>query len=217
MTLFRICLIIFLFAFLSPLSGSATDQSAEIIQSFATYKEAIFDDNGELAWSLVDKNTQEYYDKITRMAIYADKPSILALKTWDQVMVLEMRHKIPHELLINMNGKDYFKYLVKKNVIGGDWMYEKLSLGKIETDGHFAKAEIRYRGGTTRYYFHFNFENGSWKPDIQYLYNHWGYTILPGLEKENKWDEKSRQDFILHSLGSDKKPVDPSTIYLPLK
>jgi len=124
-----------------------------------------------------------------------------------------MRHRIPPELLITMDGRKLFEYAVINGWVGKNSV-TKLSSGKITVNGNFATSQVIVNGENTPLYFHFYKENSSWKIDISEM-TKWGEGAFIHQQQNSGLSE---QEFIFKLVQIvSGKPVNPKTIYLPLQ
>ena len=92
-----------------PFFAFGQSANSAVQEAFRTYKSAILNNDGSLAYSSIDKNTRGAYDNYLSMALTADAEKIETLGILDKMQIIIMRHRIPKAELIKMSGKDLFE------------------------------------------------------------------------------------------------------------
>lgn len=155
---------------MTNLSLSAQKKEKELIyQTFANYKTALHRHQGEEAVKYVDSRTIAYHDSIIHLAKTADSLRVDSLKVIDKLLVLSIRHRIPREEILAMDGTTFFIYGVQHNMIS-NYNIVNNSLGKIKIDDHFATADLLLDENKTPKDFHFHKEDDHWKIDLTSLH-----------------------------------------------
>lgn len=137
----------------------------QIVETFQTYKSAILDKNGELAYQQVDANTRKRYARTLDRALNLSAARTRELPLIDLMEVLMARHMIESGTLKAMDGKEFFVYAVNEG-----WIDEKGVRGvEIEVknvEGTKATTKMKKGGITADVGFDFNLEDGQWRIDL---------------------------------------------------
>ncbi|MGH7885881.1 MAG: hypothetical protein ACRENO_09325 [Thermodesulfobacteriota bacterium] len=199
-----------IFLFFGFEANSTENQSVN--ESFTRYVQSILNDNGDAAYSLVDKNTRDYYDRLSVLSRTAAKENIEKLGIIDKMQVFIMRHKIPHEQLSKMSGKELFIYSVNNGLVGKNSVLG-LNIGDITINDKFAKAEVIVNGQKTPLNYHFYNENNNWKLDITEM-TKWGEAAMLQQLQQSGMQEDEFIFYLLQLVSGTK--VDESTIWKPV-
>lgn len=179
---------------------------------FAGYKQSILEGKGSQAVQWADSRTLDYYSRMLNMALNADSLKVQDLSMIDKLMVFTVRHRIPKEEALVMEGTSFFVYAVDQGMISKNSVIN-IKLGEVKIEGNFAQGEIISNGQKAPFYFHFNKENKEWKIDLTSIFP----ATNMGLKKVVADSGKSEDEFILNMLeiitGRKPKP----TIWKPLK
>lgn len=147
---------IFLLSFILLCScDSSAKEEQHIHEVIKKFNVALKDNDGELAYSLIDFNTKNYYDHILNMAKYLPKEDVYNLSNIDKIEILKARQVVNKDILSKMSSKDYFIYCFNKRYIS--FPLELIEKGKIkvvatdfallltenEKEGMFVIATIR--------------------------------------------------------------------------
>lgn len=191
--------------------GCTTPETRRIHQTFDTYMQAIQDDQGVLAYSLIDRKTRKYWDELCYKVVYAEKKDFVEFGLFDRIQVVLARLNIPDTHLIGMNGQALFEYAVNQGWVKNDSM-QTLGLGEIGINGDFASGNAIARPETSSLYrFHFYKESEAWKIDLTELLK-MAEAVLTHYQEESGTTEEDFIFEIVHIITG--KPVDPETIYI---
>jgi len=192
-----------LLIFISVTSYSQSDKEL-VLKSFASYKNAILTDKGELAANFVDSRTMNYYSNIIKKVKMADSLEVDSMGIIDKLTVLSMRHRVPKDNLLNFDGKDLFIYAIDNGMVGKNSVVNA-ELGEVTTNGDFSKAEFVVNGQKTSFYFHFYREDKVWKIDITHLFSLGTMSFKKMIEDSGE----NENDFMINILEilTGKKPT----------
>ncbi|MEQ8353706.1 MAG: hypothetical protein RH862_19675 [Leptospiraceae bacterium] len=137
----------------------------QVMETFQTYKSAILDKNGELAYEQVDANTRKRYARTLDHALNLSAVKTRELPIVDMMEVLMARHMIEPETLQAMDGKGFFVHAVNEGWIDEQGVrgleIEIQSVEGTKATTHVKKGEITAPIG-----FEFNLEDEKWKIDL---------------------------------------------------
>ena len=159
------------------------DAEAAVRATFEAYRQALMAGDGELAASLVDRETGEYYRQLKRLVLEGSEEEVRQRTFVDRFLVVAFRHQFASDELAAMELADV---IVRAMDLG--WInsaaIEQLAIGairiegngRIEGDGRMegseAVAAARTRasledpslaGGMDELEYRFVNENGQWK------------------------------------------------------
>lgn len=166
-----------------------------VLESFENYKNAILTDQGEIASNFVDSRTMDYYTTILNKVKTADSTEVDSMGIIDKITVLSLRHRVEKKDLLNFSGKDLFVYAIDHGMVGKSNVMNA-ELGKVTTSGDFSKAEFVVNRQKTPFFFHFYFEENTWKIDITHLFS----LGTVGMKKMIDDSEKDENEFIIQIL-----------------
>lgn len=146
--------------FAVALISHATPQEA-----FLAYKSAILEQEGEKAASIVTTTTLEEYQKYVDAAKYGQKESLQKLSFLTRLQTLIIRHRVPKNILKEMDGKTAFIYAVDNDWIGKTGVVP-MEISNVRESGTRAVSEALLNGQKLPYEFTYKNENGQWKFDL---------------------------------------------------
>lgn len=184
----------------------------DVHEAFTTYKMAILNDDGNRAFSVVDKRTRDYYDELHRLSVSGSETEIRGLSLMDMMQVVLMRHRIPSEEFLSMTGEKLFVYCVDKGWVGKNSV-ANLEIGDIEIHENFAIGSVINNGQLTKMQFHFYHEEDSWKIDITKTVEY-GAAAFKQLQEGSGTSEEEFIFSLVESASGTK--VNPGTIFKPL-
>jgi hypothetical protein len=129
---------------------------------------AVLSANGETAAEQVTQSTIEQYQKYVNLARTADRETFESLPTMSKFQVLFIRHRIPTDELLQMNGRNLLIHTIKNDWIGRN-MLAVIMLGDIQVAGRRATAGVYIDKEKTPYSFQFNKEDKSWRFDMTHM------------------------------------------------
>lgn len=192
-------------------SESIEESIKKVENSFSGYKAAILEGKGKEAIKWVDQNTLDYYEKILEIAKSGDKATVQNLGLLDKWTVLSVRHRIPREEVLNMDGRSFFIYAVDEEFIGKKSVRD-VEIGEIEVNGKTARGKIITEGDFDPMYFDFHKEGNKWKIDLTSLYP----VSEAELEKARERNAKPDDEFILEILRMMTRKEPAPNIWDPL-
>ena len=162
-----------------------TKAKKEITSAFNNYKKAILKQDSKLALAQLDKNSFDYYDQVLNIALRANQQQLDELEILDKLMVLSVKHRVPKEQLIKMNGRELLIYALDNGLIGKNTV-EKAELGDIDIKGEIAYGQYIISEQKTPLYFGFTYDQSQWRLDITSIFEPAGYGIRKLVEMQNK-------------------------------
>lgn len=156
---------VFLFiALATPVSVEANP--AAVDQSFAAYKQALVEGDGEAASKLTSSDTHAFLDQTLDRALTMKEAEVRALPLLDQISVLMLRHNMKPEQLRAMKKTDPVAYTVNQRAFDMEDV-ERLSAGPFEVAGDQAQAKLsNLEGSPIPVNVHFKEEAGAWRFDL---------------------------------------------------
>jgi hypothetical protein len=201
---------------MSLLISSCRDQNKkdrkEIKDCFAGYKASILESNGEEAIKWIDKNTLDYYDRILEVSITGDSATVQNLGLMDKLTVLTVRHRIPQEEVLKMDGNSFFIYAIDAGMVGKNSIMP-LEIGDIDISGNFAKGQLIANGQEAPLFFHFNKEGDKWKINITSIF----VPSTAGLKQAIKNNGQTENQFIFEMLEILTGKVVENSVWQPLR
>lgn len=184
-----------------------------IRQAFLTYKEAILERKGQIAISLVNKATIQYYAQMKALALVGQEQEVRQLTPINKILVLSLRHRIPVEDLRAMTPEEVFIHAVNQGWIGKNSVLDS-SIGQIRVFGNNASADYEKGGKPTPLNYRFTKEDGEWKLDLTAL-TPMADQALSMLIKSEGLDEDTFIVSLIESVSGRK--VLPSVWQPPVK
>lgn len=192
------------------LSCSSDDNKQKVIECYEKYNKAIINGDGEEAIKYLDSRTFDYYGNMLEKALYADKESLSRESFVNRMMILQIRHMIPLENVLNMDAKNLLIY-----AINNDWIGKKYVVGvkvrNVKIEGNFAVADS-YKDNVRMPKYSFYYEKDQWKFNLTSLVT----MIDPALKKEIIETGLSENEFILFALETLSGKSVLEDIYIPL-
>lgn len=145
-----------------PREHGVAQDWAEIRETFAAYKEAVIERDGETAGSLVSTDTLNHYEDMRRLAATAGPAQIQSQSFINRLLITRMRLEIPQARLRSMDGRETFAFGITQGWTS-DASLSRQELGRISVEGDVANAA--QTGGTPSSY-DFHREDGSWRLDL---------------------------------------------------
>lgn len=179
---------------------------------YDNYKAAILSDKAEMATVYLDSRTRSYYDQIAVLSKTADKNSIDTLPFMAKMFVVMIRHMVPREELVKMNGPELLSYSYKNGLIGDKAAIKESDIKNITVEDNFARAQCVNNGVKVNAYIHFYKEQEEWKIDITSLFKLTSYAFNTLIAQSGL----TENDFIFRiAEASNGKRVDDN-IWEPL-
>ena len=153
------------------------DAEAAVRATFEAYRQALMAGDGELAASLVDRETGEYYRQLKRLVLEGSKEEVRQRTFVDRFLVVAFRHQFASDELAAMELADVIVRAMDLGWINSTAI-EQLAVGaiRVEGDGRMegseAVAAARTRasledpslaGGMDELEYRFVNEDGQWK------------------------------------------------------
>ncbi|MCY3591980.1 MAG: hypothetical protein OXH32_10160 [Acidobacteria bacterium] len=153
-----------------PHAGT-NDAEAAVRATFEAYRHALMAGEGEVAASLVDGETGQYYRELKRLVLEGSEEEVRQRPFVDRFLVVAFRHQFSGDELAAMGLADV---IVRAMEIG--WInsaaIEQLAVGDVRIEGGEAVAAARTRasledpslaGGMDELEYRFVNEDGQWK------------------------------------------------------
>ena len=169
----------------------------EILSTFNKFKTAILNNDTKTAITQIDKSSFNYYDEILNTALRADEAQINTLEVLDRLMVLTVKHRVPKQELVKMNGRDLLIYALDKDIINNNRV-ENMGIGEIDVNGNIAYGQFLQNNQNIALYVGFTYDQSQWRLDVTSLAEPTGFAI----KKLAKLQDKSENDVILMMIES---------------
>ena len=105
-----------LFLFVSDTYGTDPTTS-KVAESFYSYQQALSERNGGLASSLIAYKTHAFFEKARRLALEADRDTLLNLEFPFRMYALLLRGTQEYEFLKSTQGKTLLGHLISQGAI----------------------------------------------------------------------------------------------------
>jgi hypothetical protein len=195
-----------------PVAQAQGAQAEEelVRRAFLTYKGAILQKQGQVAVSLVNRDTLGYYARMKAVALEGQEKEVRRLTPMNKIMVLSLRHRVPTSDLRLMTPEEVFTYAVNQGWIGKNSVLDS-DIGRPQVFGDDASAEYVKGGKPTPLKYRFTKEDGKWKIDLTALMPV-ADQAMSMLIKQEGLDEDTFIVSLIESVSG--KKVLP-TIWLP--
>lgn len=190
-----------------------TKAKKEIVKTFDTYKKAIINGDSKTAIAQLDKNSIKYYQEILDVSLRADSAQINQLEVLDKLIVLSVKHKVPKEELIKMNGLQLLNYSIDHGLIGNKNTINDIEIGEVDINGEIAYGQFIVKKQKTPLYFGFTYDQSQWRLDVTSVFEPVGFAIRKLVEMQNK--EENEVILMMIESTSQGKKVDKE-IWKPL-
>jgi len=151
--------------------AGTSDAEGAVRATFEAYRQALMAGDGEVAASLVDRETGKYYRQLKRLVLEGGEEEVRQRPFVDRFLVVAFRHQFSVDELAAMELADV---IVRAMEIG--WInsaaIEQLAVGAVRIQGSEAVAAARTRasledpslaGGMDELEYRFVNEDGQWK------------------------------------------------------
>ncbi|MCA9255700.1 MAG: hypothetical protein KDA33_08670 [Phycisphaerales bacterium] len=181
-------------------------QRIAVRECFSAYRKAVLDAEGKTSADLVTASTLDIYQKYMDHAMASDRKTIEALPLTDRLIVLSIRHRIPHEEARSMNGRTLFEYAVEHG-----WIGKSSVIGtKVRTvevaDGH-ASAAMMVNGREAPFRFRFELQDEKWRFDLTSVMT-FADTAFKAAAQQSGQEENEFLNTMLEAVS--RKPVADS-------
>jgi len=187
-------------------------EEKEVIECYKKYNTAILNDMGEEAIKCIDSKTVDYYQDILDKALYADKEAVRKENLTDRLMIFQIRHVIPLEELIKMNGTEFLIYSINKGWVGKPGVLG-IKVKNVKIEGNFATADSYIFKKNTGIKYQFYSENNQWKFNVVSLM-HYGSIYLKQQVKESGYSNED--DFLFYGVERWSEKKVTKDLYEPL-
>ena len=200
-----VCLII--------LFGSCDLKSDEeqIKEVYENYKNAILDDDAELAVSFIDNNTEEYFNDILFHVINSDSIEISNLPTYDKMTIMIVRHTIEDEIILDLDGKTLFQTLISDEFIDRQSILYT-GIGEVTVSGNDAFGNLLVNDEESIFGYDFHRINDVWKIDVSSIFEPTDIVLRDIVNEQNLTDI----EYIFQSIEIKSGSYPDSTIWIPV-
>ena len=176
----------------------------EIEKTFAAYKTALLNENGNEVVQYLDSNSTTYFKTLLNHILHSDSIEVETLPGSDKMNVLMIRHLASKKEILAFTPLTLAAFAFTHGM-GYKSELDNAGLGKVKVKGTFARARLVQDGKKTKTTYYFTHES-----------NHWLIDIIPQLQQAQKDfvsvlkdTKKDENEFIfgLLELISDKKPT----------
>lgn len=209
-------LLLVLLSFLSFTGFAQTSKNKDIEavrKTFQDFRAAVLNKDGALAIKQVDAGTVKYYGKILDWTWYADTAIIDTLNVFDRLAVLNLRHRVTKDRLLQLrDAKDLIKLSIDSGYLSENSVKD-FEIGDVELKGNVALGQARVNGKDFNLVFKFIKEQETWKLQL-------AETLLmarKGMEKDMERQRKGVNEYVwTYLILESGKNVAPEIIE-PLK
>lgn len=202
--------ILFFYMLAFSIPAQVTEEES-VRKTFESYLNSISKGSGEEAVQFVDRHTLAYYNNIAELAKDADSLKIESLATFDKIMVLATRNRVPKEELLKFDGKALFIYAVNNKMVDSHGGAYLVKLGTITMENDTAKGQLFFKETEYPYYLNFYKEDGQWKYDLT-------SSFALGMRMLQKYvDDMGEKLVIKMALNADPQHKPGPYIWRPLK
>lgn len=180
-------------ALLLAACGDSSDPAAEaeIRALWDRFKDATLNGKGEAAADCVTQETLDYYDRIRRLALHAERKELEGEALVWRYTVLSIRMRVPADRLAAMSGQDLFAHGVNEGWVGKESTQQQ-DIGKVSVRGDHASAPAVQGGKTTDLLFLFVRDGGQWRLDMMDLIR----RVTPMFDRLRKDSGLSEEQFL---------------------
>jgi hypothetical protein len=127
---------------------------AAIRETFARYRQAVVDEDGQALVDLLSQQTLSYYERMRDLCLGADETTLRAEALMTQVQVLSLRIRMKPEELEGMSGADLIRHSVAEGWLRNPAAADS-DIGEIQLDGDRAEAThlVSGKDGGSKLYF----------------------------------------------------------------
>ena len=190
---------------------AATKAQLEITEVFAKYKAALLQGNGEVAWSVLDSHTTNFYVQVIRDSHSLPEGDFDRLDWIQKFTVARFRLEFRKADLVKLSGKDAFVLGVTNGWISKSTVEGMKAFDRIAVGGRYATAFLPE--APTIPAFHFIQEGTEWEFAL------WRSFALmnKSMEQMKKESGLSEREFIVQMLQQiSKYKVDERIFSGPL-
>lgn len=198
---------------LAVATGSFAQKKEEkaVRKAFDKYRSALLDENGDEALKYICNKTILYYNDLLKTVKHSDSLEVSKLGVFNKLMVFSVRHRVPKEVLLTVDGKGLLLYSINEGMVGKNTV-NNASIGGVTINGDTAKGDFLIYKDITPFTFAFYKEDGSWKLDITSIFLMTG----EGISKAAERSELPEDEFILDILGRGLETKPGKEVWLPV-
>jgi hypothetical protein len=106
---------------------------------FQNYKSAILAQKGDVAFDLVTRRTVDEYQRYLNWGLTGDRQTLESLPFINRFQVIMLKHRIPADILKQLDGRTLLVYTVDSDWIRKDGVI-RTTLGKVDVADNRATA-----------------------------------------------------------------------------
>lgn len=184
-----------------PSKKTGQDQEKQaIIEAFQLYKNALINQNGAAASTMLTKDAIQIYEYYRQAALAGTREEILQIPLVHQAAILVLRGKIPGDQLINMTGRDVYAIAISSGLIAHKWT-ESIDVLNIELPNQrtaILTIGVKDQPGTKMLAVK---EGSQWKFSIREILMQSNATIEALLAKQNTNPEEYLKSVVESQVG----------------
>lgn len=191
----KLLLVLLSFLSFTGFAQTSKDKDIEAVRkTFQNFRTAVLNKDGALAVKQLDSTTLKYYGHILELTWYADHEIIDTLNAFDRMAVLNLRHRVSRDRLLQLKDA---KELIKLNIDSGyisENSVKNFELGNIDLKSKedFAIGQAKVDGKDIDLTFKFIRENNIWKLQLTEMLK----MARKGIEQDIKKRQKSENEYI---------------------
>lgn len=180
--------------------------------AFNSYKKAILAQDGESAAGWVTKSTIRQYDDYLKWAKTLSRDELKELSFINRFQVIIMKHRIPTEMLLAMDGRDAFVYAVDHDWIGKSGVVP-MSAENFQISDNRAISDALHAGQMLPYKFQYIKEDGRWRYDLTIIMTISNEPLKQAAVKSGLTED----EFMMKLTEAISGKTVPDTIWDPIK
>ncbi len=181
---------------------STVDQQATR-ETFIAYKYALLNNLGKDAAGLISEKTIQHYAHLRSLALAGSLKELNSLSSYNKLVVLNMRHTIPGEILKTMSAQDIFAYGVEQEWIAKEDI-APYDISTVNVYGTYASAELKRGDKNTDTLLEFLNENGVWRINLLPILKKAGQNFSAQIPSKNVETENNMILKIIESMSGRK-------------
>lgn len=185
---------------------SCNNDEKQIKTLWSTYVDAITNNNGPLAATLIDNATIGYYAQMLSLVKTADSNTVAVLRNDQKFLVLAIRHIISRQQVYSFDGADLYSYCVQARFFESE-MYKNNILQDIKVNQLEAKAAFVDTVTKAPVTVWFSKENDNWKINFTRFYASTGEDVWEWMIEKSGMTEDEFMYWALEQLN-EKRPAD---------
>lgn len=188
-------LLLVLLSFLSLNVFAQIPKETEAVKkTFLNFRTAVLNKDGALGAKQVDESTLKYYQHLLDWTLYADTAVLDTLNTFDRMNVLNLRHRVAKESLLQLkDGYALFKLTIDSGFFAENSV-KNFEIGKVDIKSKegIADGQPMFDGKDFGMTFKFIREKKLWKLQLSEVLN----MAKKGMELDIKKSGKGENEYI---------------------